>query len=90
MGMADFTNAECYIMSNRGFRNIMAERIEAAEIEISHLSRMIEDLSDEVARQGDQIDRLNARLQTLLDRLSKQHDGDDGAPPLEEQRPPHW
>jgi uncharacterized coiled-coil protein SlyX len=51
---------------------------------------MIEDLSDEVARQGDQIDRLNARLQTLLDRLSKQHDGDDGAPPLEEQRPPHW
>ena len=57
----------------------MAERIDAAEIEISHLSRMIEDLSDEVAR-----------LQTLLDRLSKQHDGDDGAPPLEEQRPPHW
>jgi SlyX protein len=68
----------------------MDERMDGAEIEISHLSRTIEELSDEVARQGEQIDRLNARFETLLDRLSKQQEDGESDQSLEAQRPPHW
>lgn len=68
----------------------MDKRLETAEIHISHLTRTIEDLSDQVARQANQIDRLNGRFQALLDRMSKQDVGDDSAVPLLDQRPPHW
>jgi SlyX protein len=68
----------------------MENRVETAEIHISHLTRTIEELSDQVARQADQIDRLNTRFQLLLDRLSKQDSGEDSDVPLLEQRPPHW
>jgi SlyX protein len=66
------------------------DRIDAAEIHISHLTRTIDELSDQVASQGHQIDRLNARLNALLDRLSKQGDDGQSDTPLLEQRPPHW
>ncbi len=68
----------------------MSDRAESAEIHISHLTRTVEELSDQVARQADQIDRLNKRFQGLLDRLSKQDSGEDSEVPLLEQRPPHW
>ena len=70
--------------------NIMDARIEAAEIHIAHLTRTLDELSDQVARQGDQMDRLNARVQVLIDRLSKHDAGGDSEVPLLEQRPPHW
>jgi SlyX protein len=68
----------------------MDARIEATEIHIAHLSRTIEELSDQVAHQGHQIDRLNGRLQALMDRLSKPETGGENDIPLLEQRPPHW
>lgn len=68
----------------------MQTRLDAAEIHISHISRSVEELSDLVAKQADQIDRLNARFQMLVDRLSKQDSGEDSDVPLLEQRPPHW
>jgi SlyX protein len=68
----------------------MDQRLEAAEIHISHLTRTIEELSDQVARQANQIDRLNSRFQAMLDRMSKQDVGDDSGVPLLDQRPPHW
>jgi SlyX protein len=68
----------------------MDQRLEAAEIHIAHLTRTIEELSDQVALQADQIDRLGTRFQMLLDRLSKQDSGGDSEVPLLEQRPPHW
>lgn len=68
----------------------METRLDAAEIHISHISRSVEELSDLVAKQADQIDRLNARFQMLVDRLSKQDSGEDSDVPLLEQRPPHW
>jgi SlyX protein len=68
----------------------MDARLEAAEIHISHLTRTIEELSDQVALQAKQIDRLNARFQALIDRLSKQDSGEDSQIPLLDQRPPHW
>lgn len=68
----------------------MSERIDDAEIHISHLTRTIDELSDQVAWQGNQIDRLDKRFQALLDRLSKQDIGDDSDVSLLEQRPPHY
>lgn len=68
----------------------METRVEAAEVHISHLTRTVEELSDQVARQAYEIDRLNKRFQMLLDRMSKQDVGEDSDVPLLEQRPPHW
>jgi SlyX protein len=65
-------------------------RLEAAETQISHLTRAVEDLSDQLVRQGEEVDRLGKRFQALLDRVSG-HDGDEASDiPLLEQRPPHW
>ena len=68
----------------------MEDRVEATEVHIAHLNRSVDELSDLVARQADQIDRLNARFQALLDRLSKQDIGENSEVPLLDQRPPHW
>ncbi len=68
----------------------METRLEAAEVHITHLTRTVDELSDQVARQAGQIDRLNARFQALLDRLSKQDTGEESEIPLLDQRPPHW
>ena len=68
----------------------MEDRVEAAEVHIAHLTRTVDELSDQVARQADQIDRLCVRFQILLDRLSKQDVGDASDAPIVDQRPPHW
>ena len=68
----------------------MDHRLEAAEIHISHLTRTVDELSEQVAWQADQIGRLNKRFQFLLDRVSKHDSGDSGYIALSEQRPPHW
>ena len=68
----------------------MVTRLEHAEIQITHLTRSVDELSDQVALQAKQIDRLNARLDALLDKLSKGPEGEDSDIPLLEQRPPHW
>jgi SlyX protein len=68
----------------------MADRVEAAEVHITHLVRTVEELSDQVALQGLEIDRLKARLQMLIDRLSKHDSGEESEIPLLDQRPPHY
>jgi SlyX protein len=68
----------------------MADRIETAEVHITHLVRTVEELSDQVARQSLEIDRIKARLQMLIDRLSKHDSGEDSEIPLLDQRPPHY
>jgi SlyX protein len=68
----------------------MTDRLEAAEEHITHLTRAVEDLSGEVARQGKELDRIVARFDLLIERLSKGEQGADSDIPLLEQRPPHW
>jgi SlyX protein len=64
--------------------------IEDAQIHIAHLTRSVEELSDQVARQGDEIDRLTKSFRLLVERLSK-HDMDGASDiPLSDQRPPHY
>ena len=67
----------------------MAE-IEALEERIAHLIRAVEDLSDVVARQGRDLDRLLRLTQLLAEREAERESDGTGAIPLVDQKPPHW
>ena len=58
----------------------------ALEERIAHLTRMVEDLSDVVARQQREIALLTRRVMLLIDREA----GDAGSTPAANQRPPHY
>ena len=64
------------------------DRIEALEERIAHLTRAVEDLSDVVARQAAEIDRLTRLTRLLAEREAEREAGLE-APPAN-QRPPHW
>lgn len=66
----------------------MDDRITALEEQIAHLIRTVEDLSDVVARQDREIDRLGKRLHLLIER-SLERDTESEIV-LTDQRPPHW
>lgn len=68
----------------------MQDRIEKAEEQIAHLARMVEDLSDVVARQETEIARLTRRLGLLMEREAEREMEAGGQIPLADQRPPHW
>jgi SlyX protein len=62
----------------------------ALEERIAHLTRSVEDLSDVVARQAREIDRLSARVALLMEREAEREAAGGGALPLAGERPPHW
>ncbi|HKL68242.1 SlyX family protein [Salibaculum sp.] len=62
----------------------------ALEEKVAHLMRTVDDLSDVIARQEGEIDKLTRRVALLMDREA-QRDYDSGAGvPLADQKPPHW
>lgn len=60
------------------------------EERIAHLTRMVEDLSDVVRVQGDQIDRLTRQVQRLSAREAEREIETGAQIPIADQRPPHW
>lgn len=68
----------------------MDDRLRAAEETIAHLARMVDDLSDVVARQGREIDALTRRLALLIEREAEREAEAAGSIPLADQKPPHW
>ena len=62
----------------------------ALEERIAHLTRMVDDLSDVVARQETDISRLQKQVTLLIERELARGDGEGGSIPLGDQRPPHW
>jgi SlyX protein len=64
------------------------DRIEILEERIAHLTRAVEDLSDVVARQSAEIDRLTRLTQLLAEREADREAAGDA--PAANQRPPHW
>ncbi len=60
------------------------------EEKIAHLTRTVDDLSDIVARQEDQISRLMHRVQMLMEREATREMDTGGTIPLADQRPPHY
>jgi SlyX protein len=71
-------------------RRDMEQRLESAEVELAHLRRAIDDLSDVVARQSREIDQLARRVGMLLEREAEREASGGGSIPLADQRPPHW
>lgn len=64
------------------------DRTEQLEERVAHLIRAVEDLSDIVARQASEIDRLT-RLVTMLAQREAERD-EAGDAPAASQKPPHW
>jgi SlyX protein len=62
--------------------------VEALEERVAHLMRGVEDLSDVVATQGREIDRLTRLVGLLAEREAEREAAGDSAPA--NVRPPHW
>lgn len=68
----------------------MTDRITELEEQVAHLTRVVEDLSDVVARQDRVLETLTRRLQMLMERAAEQELEMGGTVPLADQKPPHW
>jgi len=60
------------------------------EEDVAHLTRAVEDLSEVVARQAGEIDRLARRVGMLLERDAEREADAGGSVTLADQKPPHW
>jgi len=68
----------------------MTDRTTALEETTAHLLRVVEELSEVVARQDREIERL-ARRVALLSERAAEREADAGVQiPLADQKPPHW
>ena len=57
---------------------------------LAHLTRTVDDLSDIVARQEDEIGRLTHRVKLLMEREATREMDTGSSIPLADQRPPHY
>lgn len=60
------------------------------EEQLAHLTRTVEELSDVVAGQQAEIDRLTHRVQMLLEREASREAEGGGGVILGDERPPHY
>ncbi|MBE1297409.1 SlyX family protein [Phycobacter azelaicus] len=60
------------------------------EEQIAHLTRTVDELSDVVARQQAELDRLGHRLQMLLEREASRSQEGTGGVIFADERPPHY
>lgn len=60
------------------------------EEHLAHLTRMVDDLSDIVARQGREIDVLTRRVALLMEREAARESEGSGGIILGDERPPHY
>lgn len=68
----------------------LMDRMAAIEERLAHLMRAVEDLSDVVARQSGEIDRLSRLNHLLMEReAGREADVGEGIA-LADQKPPHW
>lgn len=65
------------------------ERELRLEEAVAHLTRVVEDLSEVMARQEREIARLARRIGLLMEREAER-EVEGGTIPLADQRPPHW
>ena len=60
------------------------------EEKLAHLIRTVEDLSDVVARQAAEIDRLTRRVERLTQREAEREAQGSGGAVFGDERPPHY
>jgi len=64
--------------------------MEKLEEQITHLTRTVEELSDVVARQEQEIVTLNRRVHMLMQREGERDASGGGAVVIGDERPPHY
>jgi SlyX protein len=64
--------------------------MEKLEEQIAHLTRVVDDLSDVVARQEREIEVLTRRVHMLMQREGEREADATGAVVLGDERPPHY
>lgn len=64
--------------------------MEQLEEQLAHLLRAADDLSDIVARQQDEIDNLNRRVEMLMRREGEREASGSGGIVVADERPPHY
>ncbi|MEO8444242.1 MAG: SlyX family protein [Gammaproteobacteria bacterium] len=67
-----------------------ADRLETLEIKCAHLEQAVQELSDVVYRQQQQLDRALARNQELASQLAALEAAADGAGGPRTEIPPHY
>lgn len=68
----------------------MNDRMTLLEERLAHALRMVEDLSETVARQDREIDRLTARVERLMHREAQREAEGSGGVVLGDEKPPHY
>ena len=68
----------------------MTDPLQTFEERLAHLTRMVEDMSDVIARQDAEIDRLKYRVQRLMEREAERQQEQTGGIVLDDERPPHY
>lgn len=68
----------------------MTDRTTRIEEGLADLMRTVEDLSETVARQDREIDRLTARVERLIRREAEREAEGSGGVVLGDERPPHY
>lgn len=66
------------------------DRTTRLEEQVAHLTRVLEDLSETVARQEAAIGQMQRRIAMLVEREAEREADAGAAIPLADQRPPHW
>ena len=64
--------------------------MEHLEEQLAHLLRAVDDLSDIVAAQRNEIDRLGARVEMLMRREGEREAAGGGGVVVGDERPPHY
>ena len=64
--------------------------MEQLEEQIAHLSRAVDDMSDVIARQQAEIDRLTRQVAMLMQREAEREAEATGGVVLGNERPPHY
>jgi SlyX protein len=60
------------------------------EEKLAHLIRTVDDLSDVVATQQREMDRLTRRVEMLMQREAERESAQGEGVIMADQRPPHW
>lgn len=65
-------------------------RTTALEEETAHLRKVVEELSDVIARQDLELSKLTHRVQMLMEREAEREVDSGGVAVMADQRPPHY
>jgi len=68
----------------------MTDRTTRVEERLAHLDRVTDEMSDVIARQQKEIDRLTRLTEMLMQRAAEREMDTGGGLPLADQKPPHW